>query len=109
MMVVSFVIVRHFKLGRIYFMLPIVLIVSLLLGFNWLAAVLVSYLPVLRLEYLHDDVEDQYAAVTLISTFLLLLGVNVLTTEATDAYAATFHMIFISLVVFISSEKFWCS
>lgn len=100
MMIISFFIVRHLRLGSIYFMLPVVLIIALMLGFNWLAAVLIAYLPILRLEYLHDDADNVFPHVTLIVTFLLLIGTNLLTTEATIIYSMHFHLIFLSLLVF---------
>ncbi|WP_411843231.1 hypothetical protein [Salinicoccus sp. HZC-1] len=100
MMIISFFIVKYLRLGRIYFMLPVVLIIALMLGFNWLGAVLVAYLPLLRLEYLHDDADNVFSHITLIVTFLLLIGTNLLTTEATINYSMHFHLIFLSLLVF---------
>ncbi|AKG72942.1 DUF4129 domain-containing protein [Salinicoccus halodurans] len=105
MMIVSFFIVSRFRPVRIYFMLPVVLIVALGFGFNWLAALLVAYLPIWRLEYLHDDVDNSFSKVTLIVTFLLLIATNVLTTEATIAYSPYFHLIFLSLIIFFFTGR----
>lgn len=99
-MTASFLIVRRYRLNRIYYMLPFVIIIALLSGFHWLAALLLAYLPLLRLEYLHDDAETTFSNITLIVTFLLLIGTNILTTEETVAHALHFHMIFLSLVLF---------
>src|SRR5699024_11540351 len=99
-MTASSCITRRFRLGRIYFMLPFVLIMALLSCFHWLAALLIAYLPILRLEYLHDDVENTISEVPLIVTFLLLIGTNILTTEETVAHSLHFHVIFLSLALF---------
>ncbi len=99
-LLISFFIISRFKPIRIYFMLPVVLIIALALGFNWLAALLIAYLPIWRLEYLHDDVNNTFSNITLIVTFILLIAVNLLTTEATLTYSTHFHLIFLSLLIF---------
>ena len=104
-MTASSFITSRFRLGRIYFMLPFVLIIALLSGFHWLAALLIAYLPILRLEYLHDDVENTISEVTLIVTFLLLIGTNILTTEETVAHSLHFHVIFLSLALFFFTGR----
>ena len=99
-MILSFVIVRRFKPGRIYFILPAVLAICLALDFNWLSALLIAYLPVWRLEYLHDDVNNTFPEITLIVTFLLLISTSILTTESTVSYSLHFHLVFLCLLIF---------
>lgn len=100
MMIMSFFIIRRFRTAKIYFMLPVVFVIALAFGFHWLAALLIAYLPIWRLEYLHDDVDNTFSKVTLIFTFLLLIGTNVLSTEATIDYSTYFHSIFLTLIIF---------
>lgn len=99
-MVLSFFIVNHFKLKAIYTLVPLILIPALFLDFHWVSALMISYLPVLRLEYLHDDAENSFSNITLSVTFILLIGTNTLPTEATLDHQIYFHFILICMLLF---------
>ncbi|WP_342388288.1 hypothetical protein [Salinicoccus bachuensis] len=99
-MAVSWIIAHYFRLRYIYVILPLVLVTAVMLGFHWLSALLLSFVPILRIEYLYDDIEDTLAAPSIITTFLLLLGVNILGTGADSTLLAAYHLLFISQVLF---------
>ena len=73
------------------------------LVFHWLSALALSFVPILRFEYLYDDIEDTLAAPSIIITFLLLLGVNILGSGADSSFQTEYHLLFISQVLFYSS------
>ncbi|GAB3067673.1 hypothetical protein ACFOU0_00750 [Salinicoccus sesuvii] len=93
-------IAHHFKLRYIYFLLPIILITTLILDFHWLSALLISYLSVLRIEYLFDDPENTMVESSLITSFLLLIAVSVFQTETTSQLIATYYILFIAQLLF---------
>ncbi|MHC0551954.1 hypothetical protein [Salinicoccus sp. CNSTN-B1] len=99
-LIVSFLIVGRVDMNRLYFMLPVLLAAAFLFGFNWLAALLTAYIPILRLEYLHDDSKGMPSPAALITTFLLLIGTNLIGTSEAIAHTQLFHGIFLGLPLF---------
>ncbi|TVT28174.1 hypothetical protein FO441_07110 [Salinicoccus cyprini] len=93
-------VVHYFSLRYIYILLPIILAAALMLDFHWLSALLVSYLPILRMEYLYDDLEATMADLSIIITFLLLIAVSVFQTEATSEYMTLYHILLITQILF---------
>ncbi|OZT76526.1 hypothetical protein CFN03_11735 [Salinicoccus roseus] len=96
----GWIIVHYFRLRYIYIILPFVLVTATMLGFHWLSALALSFVPILRFEYLYDDIEDTLAAPSIIITFLLLLGVNILGSGADSSFQTEYHLLFISQVLF---------
>ncbi|MFB9860220.1 hypothetical protein ACFPFV_08395 [Salinicoccus siamensis] len=97
---VSFLIAGRIDMNRLYFMLPVLFVAAFLFGFNWLAALLTAYVPILRLEYLHDGSDNDPSPAALITTFLLLIGTHLIGTSEALAHTQLFHGIFLTLLLF---------
>ncbi|WP_211364916.1 hypothetical protein [Salinicoccus hispanicus] len=100
MMLGAWYIVHYFKLCYIYILLPVILITAILLDLHWLSALLISYLPILRMEYLFDDPEATMTEPSIIISFLLLIAVSLFQTETTSQFIMMYHILFIAQILF---------
>lgn len=107
-LLVAWFIVRYFSLRYIYILLPVILITTIMLDFHWLSAILISYLPILRIEYLFDDLESTMTESSIIVSFILLIAISVFQTETTSESIMIYHILFIAQLLFYFAVRILC-
>lgn len=80
----------------VYLLVPVTLTVALISGDYFLSALLISTLPVWRLEQLHYDLEDSYAPHSIVAGLVWLIIITMISTPETDARLDIFNIIFIT-------------
>lgn len=93
--VISHMINSKFQTKYVYILAPVTLIVLMITGDYFLSALLLSTLPVWRLEQLHYNVSDTLAPPAIITSLILLIIITMLSTAEVDAYLSTFNIIFV--------------
>ncbi|MCD2138475.1 hypothetical protein [Salinicoccus halitifaciens] len=80
----------------IYLLVPITLAAALFSGDYFLSALLISTIPVWRLEQLHYSLDESVAPGTVIAGLLWLIIITMISTPETGAHIDTFNIIFIA-------------
>ncbi|SOC42170.1 hypothetical protein [Salinicoccus kekensis] len=80
----------------IYLLVPVTLAAALFSGDYFLSALLISTIPVWRLEQLHYSLDETIAPGTVIAGLVWLIIITMISTPETDAHIATFNIIFIA-------------
>lgn len=89
-------VVWKLPLKYIYILVPLTLTAALISGDHLLSALLISTVPVWRLEQLHYSLEETYAPGTIVAGLIWLIFITVVSTPETDAYTHIFNIIFIA-------------
>src|SRR5690625_2444148 len=79
----------------IYILAPVTLIILMFTGDYLLSALLVSTLPVFRLEQLHYSTSDTLAPLSILASLILLIIFTMLSTAEVDAHMSSFNLIFV--------------
>lgn len=91
----------------VYLLVPVTLTVTLLSGDYFLSALLISTLPVWRLEQLHYSMDDSYAPQSIVAGLVWLIIITMISTPEIDAHLDTFNIIFIAaLAVYVTGRMF---
>lgn len=97
--VVSHLINMKFQEKFIYILVPATFIILMFTGDYFLSALLISALPVWRLEQLHYSVSDTLAPMAILSSLILLIIITMLSTAEVDANLSTFNLIFVIAIM----------
>lgn len=88
-----------FQLKFIYILVPVTFIILMFTGDYFLSALLISALPVWRLEQLHYSLSDTLAPLAILASLIWLIIISVLSTAEVDANFSTFNLIFVLAIM----------
>ncbi len=95
-------IVRKLPAKYIYLLVPVTLAAALFAGDYFLSALMISTIPVWRLEQLHYSLDDTFAPGSLVAGLVWLIIITLINTPEIEADLDTFNIIFIaSLTAYI--------
>lgn len=93
--VISHLITLKLQPQYIYLLVLVTFIFLMITGDYFLSALLISTLPVWRLEQLHYDVSDTYAPLAIVASLICLIIITLLSTAEIDAHLNTFSITFV--------------
>ncbi len=93
--VISHLINWKTRIRYIYILAPVTLIILMFTGDYFLSALLLSTLPVWRLEQLHYSTSDTLAPLAIIASLILLIIITMLSTSEVDSNLSAFNLIFV--------------
>lgn len=104
--VISHLLLIKFPSKYIYFLTPVTFIILMFTGDYFLSALLISTLPVWRLEELHYSVSDTLAPLSILTSLIWLILITMLSTAQVDENLSTFNIIFVIAVIGYIVSKF---
>lgn len=88
-------IVRRLPVKYLYILVPVTLAVTLSAGDYFLSALLISTLPVWRLEQLHYSLNDNLAPQSLVAGLIWLIIITLISTPEITSHLGAFNLIYI--------------
>ena len=97
--VISHLINMKFQEKFIYILVPATFIILMFTGDYFLSVLLISTLPVWRLEQLHYRISDTLAPMAILASLIWLIIITMLSTAEVDANLSTFNLIFVIAIM----------
>lgn len=97
--VISHLLLLKLPSKYIYVLTPVTFIILMFTGDYFLSALLISTLPVWRLEQLYYNVSDTLAPLAILTSLIWLIIITMLSTAQVDENLSTFNIIFVIAVM----------